>query len=81
MALTFGGNTANFGLKQPAWIFLLQEDVANLAVMAYEDSVRDYYLFQIAKLYVYISTMLLGHLLSLVGCFTFKSAIFLQCFC
>ena len=60
MALTFGGNTANFGLKQPAWIFLLQEDVANLAVMAYEDSVRDYSFFsnsEIVRLYFNDATM------------------------
>ena len=47
MNLTFGGNAANFAVKQPSSLdfFLLQEDVANLAMMAYEESIRDYSFF------------------------------------
>ena len=47
MNLTFGGNAANFGLSQPSSLdlFLLEEDVANLAMMSYEESIRDYSFF------------------------------------
>ena len=47
MDLTFGGNTANFGLIIPSRLdlFLLEEDVANLAMMSYEESIRDYSFF------------------------------------
>ena len=45
--LTFRGNTANFGAKPPSSLdlFLLSEDVANLAMLAYEDNIRDYSFF------------------------------------
>ena len=48
MDLTFGSNTANFGLNIPSRLdlFLLEEDVANLVMMSYEESIRDYSLFQ-----------------------------------
>ena len=47
MELAFGGNTANFGLNMPSRLdlFLLEEDVANLAMMSYEESIRDYSFF------------------------------------
>ena len=48
MELAFGGNTANFGLEMPSRLdlFLLEEDVANLAMMSYEESIRDYSFFE-----------------------------------
>ena len=47
MNLTFGGNAANFGIIMPPRLdlFFLEEDVANLAMMSYEESIRDYYFF------------------------------------
>ena len=47
MNLTFRGIAANFGLMPPSSLdlFLLAEDVANLAMLAYEDSIRDYSFF------------------------------------
>ena len=47
MDLTFGDNTANFGLNIPSRLdlFLLEEDVANLAMMSYEESIRYYSFF------------------------------------
>ena len=47
MTLTFGGNAANFGVIPPSSLelFFLTEDVANLAMLAYEDSIRDYSFF------------------------------------
>ena len=83
MNLTFGGNATNFALKQSSSLefFLLQEDVANLSMMAYEESIRDYSFFLIPKSFICTSTMLVDHLLSSTECFTFKSSIFLQYFC
>ena len=47
MNLTFGGDATNFGMeKYPRLdMFLLEEDVANLAMMSYEESIRDYSFF------------------------------------
>ena len=51
MKMTFGGNSANFGLGQPSLdYFLLEEDVANLAMMSYEESIRDYSFFSNPKI-------------------------------
>ena len=47
MNLTLGGNAADFGIGQVPRLdmFLLKEDIANLAMMSYEESVRDYSFF------------------------------------
>ena len=47
MDLTFSDNTTNFGLNMPSRLdlFLLEEDVANLAMISYEESIRDYSFF------------------------------------
>ena len=83
MNLMVGGSTANFALKQPSSLdsFFLEEDIANLAMMVYEESIRDHYCFQIPRSFKCTAMMLVEHLLSSVECFTFKSSILLQCFC
>ena len=43
MELAFGGNTTNIVSRLD--LFLLEEDVANLAMMSYEESIRDYSFF------------------------------------
>ena len=47
MDLTIGGNAADFGIGQVPRLdmFLHEEDVANLAMMSYEESIRDYSFF------------------------------------
>ena len=47
MNLMIGGNAVNFGLRELSSLesFLFQEDVANLAMMAYEESIRRYSFF------------------------------------
>ena len=44
MKMTFGGNTDSSGLGQPSGLdyFLLEEDVAYLAMISYRESIRDY---------------------------------------
>ena len=47
MNLMFGGKAANIGIIMPSRLdlFLLEEDIANLAMMSYEESIRDYSFF------------------------------------
>ena len=52
----FGGNAAKFGLSPPSSLdlFLLPEDVANLAILAYKESIKDHSLFsnpEIVRMY------------------------------
>lgn len=44
MDLTFGGDAANFDIGQVPRLdmFLLEEDVVNLAMMSYKESISDY---------------------------------------
>ena len=69
MDLTFGGNTANFGVTIPTRLdyFLLEEDVANLAMMSYKEGIRDYYFFNRAQAY--------GKLQNLVYDLTFSAMV------
>ena len=52
MDVTFGGDAANFGMVQVPRLrmFLLEKDVANFAMMLYEETIRAYYFFQILTL-------------------------------
>ena len=74
MNLTLGGNAADFGIGQVPRLdmFLHEEDVANLAMMSYEESIRDYSFFlQIPLSLTCTLTILLEHLPFLARCFVF----------
>ena len=83
MNLEFGGNTANFSVMTPSRLdmFLLDEDVANLAMMPYEESIRDHSFFsnsEIVNLYFEDSARAFTIFSGMYGV---QTKFFLQYFC